>query len=138
MWRILLLLIGTPTLADTVVAMRDIAAGSVIVQDDLTLVAMEIPEAITNLKTAVGATALTNILAGRALNAGQIAPPLTIARNARVTLSFQTGTLEIRTEGRALSEGGVGDIIEIMNLSSRTRLVGRVGSDGVVLVTAGS
>lgn len=138
MWRAVFLLICTPAWADSVVAMRDISAGAVIIRDDVALVDMEISNALTQVEAVLGATALADISAGRALTIGQIAAPVIVERNARVTLSFQTGALEIRTEGRALSEGGMGDIIEIMNLSSRTRLTGRVGANGIVLVTAGS
>jgi flagellar basal body P-ring formation protein FlgA len=138
MWRVLLLTLGTPALADSVVATRDIAAGAIIVPDDLTTVAMEIPDAIGELDAAIGYKALTDISAGRALSADQITRPLIIERNARVTLSFQMGTLEIRTEGRALGTGGIGDTIEIMNLSSRARLVGRIGADGAVHIASGS
>jgi hypothetical protein len=72
----------------------------------------------------------------RVVQANQITPQLRVQRNAIVALTLRSGGLEIQTEGRALAEGGVGDVIDIMNLSSRTRISGRINSDGSVLVTA--
>ena len=42
--------------------------------------------------------------------------------------------LRILTEGRALARGGVGDVIRVMNLSSRTTVSGRIAADGSVHV----
>jgi len=42
--------------------------------------------------------------------------------------------LLILTEGRALTRGGVGEMIEVMNLTSRTKVSGQIGTDGVVYV----
>lgn len=53
-------------------------------------------------------------------------------------LSYRLGALEIRAEGRALSRGGVGDEIRVMNLSSRTTVSGRIAEDGAVHVGPGS
>jgi flagella basal body P-ring formation protein FlgA len=141
MWRVLLLFLALPSAAQTgptsVVATRDIAVGAVVSAEDVTLVAMDIPNAIADMNKVVGHTVLSAVSAGRALRADQITKPLWVARNARITLAYRTGGLEIRTEGRALSEGGAGDIIEIMNLSSRSRVLGRIAPDGSVFVTAG-
>jgi flagella basal body P-ring formation protein FlgA len=141
MWRALLLLLALPAAAQTeaasVVATRDIAVGAIVSPEDVTLGAMAIPNAIADMNKVVGHTVVSAVSAGRALRADQITQALWVARNARITLAYRAGGLEIRTEGRALSEGGAGDVIEIMNLSSRSRVLGRVAPDGTVVVTAG-
>jgi flagella basal body P-ring formation protein FlgA len=138
MWRFLILLCAAPAWADSVVATRSILPGAVISAEDVTLVDMEIPDALTTLKDAIGQIAHSGLNAGRVVRADQIAPQLRIQRNAIVALTLRSGMLEIQTEGRAMTEGGVGDVIDIMNLSSRTRISGRINSDGSVLVTAGT
>jgi len=138
MWRFLILICAAPAWADSVVATRSIPPGAVISAEDVTLVAMDIPDALTALKDAVGQIAPSGLNAGRVVRADQITPQLRIQRNAIVALTLRSGALEIQTEGRALAEGGVGDVIDIMNLSSRTRISGRINSDGSVLVTAGT
>lgn len=137
MWRLLFLLCAAPAWADSVVATRNIPPGGIVSAEDVTLVAMEIPNALTTLKEVVGQIAHSGLTAGHVVRADQIAPQLRIQRNAIVALTLRSGGLEIQTEGRALTEGGVGDVIDIMNLSSRTRISGRIISDGSVLITAG-
>ena len=138
MWRFLILLCAAPAWADSVVATRSIPEGAVISAEDVTLVAMDIPDALTALKDAIGQIAPSGLNAGRVVLADQITPQLRIQRNAIVALTLRSGGLEIQTEGRAMTEGGIGDVIDIMNLSSRTRISGRINSDGSVLVTAGT
>lgn len=101
------------------------------------MVAMAIPGALDDLALAIGFETRVAIHAGRALTADDIGPSTQIARNARVTISFTQGGLEIITEGRALTIGSAGDVIDVMNLASRSRVSGRIGTDGVVHVAAG-
>ena len=49
--------------------------------------------------------------------ADHVQPQLRIQRNAIVAITLRSGGLEIQTEGRAMTEGGIGDVIDIMNLS---------------------
>jgi flagella basal body P-ring formation protein FlgA len=57
-----------------------------------------------------------------------------VDRNQIIPLAYAAGDLTILTEGRALARGGVGDVIEVMNLSSRNKVLGQIGPDGVVRV----
>jgi flagellar basal body P-ring formation protein FlgA len=49
-------------------------------------------------------------------------------------LRYAAGPLAITTEGRALARGGAGDVIRVLNLSSRNTVTGRVQPDGAVSV----
>ncbi len=138
MWRAMLFLLATPAVADSVVATRTVPAEAIVTAEDITLVAMDIPGALQNLDAAIGKSALVQITPGQAVHDDDLAASILIERNALVPLAFRANGLEIRTEGRALSAGKVGDVIDIMNLSSRLRLQGRIGPDGVVIVTSGS
>jgi flagella basal body P-ring formation protein FlgA len=74
------------------------------------------------------------IYAGKAITAAQVGPSTVVERNQIIQLSYNAGGLSILTEGRALDRGGVGETIQVMNLSSRTKVAGLIGPDGVVHV----
>ena len=134
MWRFLLIFLPLPALADSLVATRTIRAHSQLSADDMTLVAMDIPGALEDTALAVGQETRVAIYAGKPIQAAQIGPSAIVERNQIVTLSYSAGGLNIRTEGRALARGGVGETIEVMNLSSRSKVAGLIGSDGVLRV----
>ena len=134
MWRMLPFLLGLPAFADSVVATRTIRAQTEVTAEDLTLVAMEIPGALTDTAAAIGQEARVAIYAGRPIRQKDLGPGTVIDRNQIIPLFYAVGGLTIQTEGRALARGGVGDVIEIMNLSSRKKVLGQIGPDGVVRV----
>lgn len=134
MWRWALILLPLPALADSVVATRTIRPHTVLTADDLTLVAMDIPNAITDTQDAIGQETKVAIYAGKAIEAEQIGPVAVIERNQIIQLSYSVGGLSILTEGRALARGGIGETIDVMNLSSHTKVIGQIGPDGVVHV----
>ncbi|MDZ4276684.1 MAG: flagellar basal body P-ring formation chaperone FlgA [Erythrobacter sp.] len=134
MWRFALILLPLPALADSVIATRTIRAHSLLSAEDMTLVAMEIPQALTDIAAAIGQETRVAIYAGKPIKAAQIGPSAIIERNQIVPLSYSAGGLTILTEGRALARGGVGETIEVMNMTSRTKVAGQIGPDGVVRV----
>lgn len=52
-----------------------------------------------------------------------------------VTLRYAANGLSIAAEGRALARGGEGDLLKVMNLSSRTIVTGRVAANGTIDVS---
>ena len=58
-------------------------------------------------------------------------------RNQIVRIAYDTGALRIEAEGRALSEGAAGDLVRVMNLSSRKTISAVVAADGMLLANAG-
>lgn len=134
MWRLMLLLLPLPALAESLVAVQTIRAQSVLQAEDVTLVAATIEGALTNSGDAIGLEARVTIYPGRPIRPGDLGPPALVDRNQIVPLAYQTGALTILTEGRALERGASGDLIRIMNIGSRTTVSGRIGADGVVRV----
>lgn len=131
MWRVIVLaVLPGMALADSLVATRTIRAQSILGPDDVTLVAADIPGAIVVPEEALGLEARVSIYAGRPIRPSDLGPAAVIDRNQIVPLVFSTGGLSILTEGRAMERGGVGDIIKIMNLGSRTTVSGRIAEDG--------
>ena len=134
MWRLLLVLIPAQAMADSVVATRTIRAQTVLTSEDMTLVAAEIPGALADTVLALGQEARVAIYPGRPIKAEDLGPRAIVQRNQIVMLAYQSGPLAIVTEGRALDRGGTGDLISVMNLTSRTKVVGQIGVDGIVRV----
>lgn len=132
-WLALLLLPGMAH-AEAVVATRTIRAQTVLTQADMTTVEAEIPGTLTDPDTGAGLEARVTLYAGRPIRAEDLGPPAVVDRNQLIPLAYVSGPLTILTEGRALARGGVGDVVRVMNLASRTTVSGRIGPDGVVQV----
>lgn len=125
-------------LADSIVATRTIRAQTVLAAEDFTLVAAEIPGAMTDPALVIGQEARVTMYAGRPILAANLGAAALVERNQTVSLVFRSSGLSILTEGRALDRGGVGDVIKVMNLASRTTVTGTVAADGSVMVNAGN
>lgn len=134
MWRFLILALPSAALADSLVATRVIKAQETLIAEDVTLVAAEIPGALTDPAQALGQEARVAIYPGRPVLAENLGPATKVERNQIVSLSYTAAGLAIHTEGRALARGSAGDLIEVMNLASKTKITGRIGSDGSVTV----
>lgn len=135
MWRVLFLLFPFQAMADSLIATRTIRAQDVLAPEDVAMVAAEIPGAVTDPEAAIGLEARVTIFAGRPVLATDLGAAATVERNQIVPMLFQAGPLAILTEGRALARGGVGDIIRIMNTSSRVTVTGQIGQDGIVRIS---
>lgn len=129
-----LLLCAQSAYADMVVATRTIRPTSVILPNDVTIVAGTRPDAFERVENVIGQEARVALYAGRPVLLDSIGPPALVDRNQIVPLRYQKGGLTIATDGRALERGGVGDRVRIMNLSSRTTLFGYVQADGTIKV----
>ena len=76
----------------------------------------------------------TEALGAEAEPVRQIPPPVLVTRNSIVKMEFKLGRLSILTEGRALSQGRLGDIVKVMNLSSKNVVTGTVASESRVVI----
>lgn len=129
-----IVLIAQPAYADSLVATRTIRAQTVLTAEDLVLVAAEIPGALADPALAIGQEARVTLYAGRPVAASDLGPPALIDRNQTVALIYRSGGLSILTEGRALDRGAAGEVIRVMNLSSRLTVNGTISPDGSVIV----
>jgi flagellar basal body P-ring formation protein FlgA len=135
MWRVLILCLPAAAMADSLVATRVIRPQEILVAEAVTLVAAAIPGALSTTAGAIGQEARVAIYPGRPIRPEDLGPAASVDRNQIVSLIYRRGGLAIVTEGRALERGGPGDRIEVMNLSSKTKVTGRIGPDGTVDVT---
>lgn len=125
-------------LADVVVPTRTLRANSIVSETDVTLKQIENASAFYRLEDVIGQEARVTLYAGRPILVDDIGPPAIIARNQVVSVVFVSDGLTIRTEGRSLQRGSVGDRIRLMNLSSRATVFGQVQPDGTVRVKNGN
>ena len=130
----LVLCAPAPALADALIATRTIRAQTVLTAADFALVAADIPGALTDPDTTIGQEARVTLYAGRPIAAADVGSAAVIERNQTVALVYRSGGLSILTEGRALARGGPGDVIKVMNLSSRATVSGTINPDGSVAV----
>lgn len=130
-----LIFICTAAAADTVVPTRTIRAQQVIGSGDLILREVEVAGGFSMIEEVAGLEARVALYPGRPVRAGDVGPPAVVERNQLVALVFDRGGLIIRTEGRVLDRAGVGDLVKVMNLTSRATLFGRVLADGTISVS---
>jgi len=86
------------------------------------------------LQSFVGMELKRAVYAGHKINMGFVGAPILVRRNSRVKMIYRLGRLEINAWGRALDEGGAGDVISIMNLESRKRIQGKILPSGIIEV----
>ncbi len=72
--------------------------------------------------------------AGALITEADVGKPLAVARNAPVRIEFQRGPLSITAEGRALAAGAVGDVVRVMNVTSKVTFDAVVVGDSKVMV----
>ena len=123
-----------PALADALIATHTIRAQTVLGAEDFSLVEADIPGALTDPLAAIGLEARVTLYAGRPITAASVGAAALVERNQTVALVYRAGGLSILTEGRALARGGPGDVIKVMNLSSRATVTGTINPDGSVAV----
>lgn len=120
--------------ADTLAAARNLPAQSVLTAADLVRADTAVPGALHDPARAIGLETRVAIYAGRPVFGADLVPPAVVDRNQIVPLTYFHAGLAITTEGRALDRGSVGDRIRVMNLTSRSTVIGRVGTDGSISV----
>lgn len=138
MIRALLLFLAMMTaqsaLAEIVVPVRTVRPKTILTAEDLAFKSVDVAGAITDPMDLIGQEARVALYAGRPIRYSDIGPPALVERNDLVTLRFHRGGLNIATEGRSLGRGSEGEIIRVMNLTSRTTVAGRISADGSIEV----
>ena len=127
--------LATPVAADVLVAARTIPAQTLIQSEDLQMSTVQASGGIDDPLLLVGMEARVAIYAGRPVRPSDVGSPAIVDRNEIIPLIFTAGGLYIATDGRALGRAGVGEVIRVMNLSSRTTVSARIKEDGAAYVT---
>lgn len=120
--------------AEIIVPVRTIRAQQIIAPEDVMVLDKTVPGAVSDPADAIGQEARRALYANRPIAPADLGPPALVDRNQAVALAYREGPVQIVTEGRALSRGGLGDVIRVMNLSSRTTVAGEITAQGMVIV----
>ena len=134
---LIFLIFASPATAETVVAARTIQAQTIIAPSDLAMQATTLPGGESDPELLIGMEARVALYAGRPIRVSDIGFPAIVDRNQLIPLVYDANGLVIRTEGRALGRAGVGEIIRVMNMTSRNTVSARIGSDGAAYVMSG-
>jgi flagella basal body P-ring formation protein FlgA len=131
----LICLLAGSAAAETVVATRTIRPQELISAADIRVDPGTIEGAFQNPNLVVGQEARYAIYPGRPVMRGTVGAPALIERNQLVEIIYANSGLRIMAEGRALSRGGLGDRVRVMNTASRTVLFGTITENGTILVS---
>lgn len=132
---ILFIVLAVPAFAEAVFAARTIPARTMISPDDLVIRDAAVPGAIADPSLAIGQETRVTLYAGRPVRAAEIGPPAVVERNEIIPMVYENDVLTIATEGRAMERAGPGDLIRVMNLSSRNTVTAMIGPNGTAYVS---
>jgi len=125
---------------DVPVLARRLASGTVIGESDL--VWQSIPqerltgEVLTDASQIIGLELRHGQAEDALLRARDLIPPRLVKRGSLVTMMVATPSLRITTQGRALQDGALGDIVRITNVQSHRIVEGTVQANGTVRIGA--
>lgn len=88
----------------------------------------------SSLDAVVGMEVRRSVRAGMVLNRSVIRPPILVNRGERVSITAANGAVQVSMEGKALASGARGELIEVVNTSSKTKLEAEVVAPGMVRV----
>lgn len=121
-------------LAETLVAATTIRNHTVLTPDHIVRADQTVPGGVGDPALVVGQETRIVIYAGQPIRLADIGPPALVDRNQIVPLVFDHGGLLIETEGRALDRAAEGEVIRVINLSSRNTVSGKVDARGRIRV----
>jgi flagella basal body P-ring formation protein FlgA len=125
-----------------VVATRRLQADEIIGPDDVRVTALparRLPgPAFSDPALAVGQSPKRTLVAGQALSAADVGPPIMIAKGTTVVMVVETPGLSMAAQGLALGPGGQNDVIQVMNPLSRAVVAARVTGPGRAVIAPGA
>lgn len=120
--------------------MRDVKAGDLIAQSDVSLTAIEsgrvAQDAITDTESLVGFAAKRQMRAGQKLRQGDVERPRMMKKGEVVTLIYEVPGMTLTAMGRAVTDGATGDIISVVNAQSHRTVEAKVTGAGTATVEA--
>lgn len=113
--------------------------GAVIAANDIDWVA--VPDdrinasVITESNQLVGFQLRRDTEGGQIFHSHDVMPPQFVSRGKLVTLKIETDFMTLTAQGKALQDGGPGDVVRVLNLQSDRVVEGVAESDGMVRVS---
>ncbi len=133
-----------PALADTpeagsvrvVVPAHDIARGEVIAKSDLAFGSLPNTSSLSGIATSVadleGREARRLLRAGESVRANDVRRPILVTKGSTVTMTFEVPGISLTAIGRAVSEGGLGESVTVLNPVSYRQITATVTGAGQV------
>jgi flagella basal body P-ring formation protein FlgA len=128
--------VKTPEMIALPVPRNSIRKGSIITENDLIVKDFKkeaIPsEAVQDIAQIIGQQAKISLYKEKPISLKNIGSMTIVKRNDTVIMHFYKGLMVLQTTGRALEEGGAGDVIKVMNLNSKKIITGQITKSGDV------
>ncbi len=120
------------------VVASSVARGEVLERDMLTLIDMPVgriaPGTALEIDDLIGKTPRTALRVGQPIRTKDMRLPITVAKDARVTITFELPGMILTAQGRALEDAPMGGILRVINTRSHRTVHARVtGPDQVVI-----
>lgn len=127
-----------PAVTETAVLGRVVERGEVISAGDFTSGEVPASQARGAMTPdgANGMEATRRLQAGTVVRTSDVMTPRLVRRGEPVTITIRSGGLIISTAGRALGNGGKGDLVRVVANSTNRTLDAEVEGNGAVRVTA--
>ena len=115
--------------------------GDIVGAGDIDLVRMQADrvarDAITDPAKIIGRTASRILIAQRPLRANDLVRDLVVKRGQTVTLVLDEDSMDLSTQGRALTDGAKGELVKVINISSSRVVEGLAAGPNLVAVSDG-
>lgn len=122
-----------------VVIARPVSGNHVLTQQDVRIEQRDIGSLrqgyLTNIAAVVGQQAKYSLGLGMVVQKNHLRPLNVVKRGDSIVLVASAGTMEVRMQGTAMADAGVGERVRVKNLSSEREVEGVVDAPGVVRVT---
>jgi flagella basal body P-ring formation protein FlgA len=134
-------LVAAPAAADVtgmriVVPAHDIARGETIADSDLSYLTVTngpgVSGIVTSMDQLTGMQARRVLRAGEPLRGDDVRRPILVIKGSTVTMSFDAPGVTLTAIGKAMSEGGLGETVTILNPASYRQITGVVTGSGQV------
>lgn len=128
-----------------VVAVQPLRRGDIVEATDLkfqvipdSTITNQDSQYFTDFKDIIGKQLRRSISSGQAIRAEDVGEPIVVEKNQLVQIKVIVGGIEVETAGRALTEGAVGDLVQVetINLKERKKLTAQVMNTNTVQVIA--
>jgi len=126
--------------SDVVIARRYLPRGKSLSTDNLIIASKDVTTLsrgyFTDLSAAIGHIVKFPLQKNSVVTPSSIEKPKLVSRGQTVTILLETRKgLKVKMHGRALTEGGRGDIIRVRNQKSKKIVEGVISSSGTISVT---
>jgi flagella basal body P-ring formation protein FlgA len=121
-----------------VVSRRPLARGQTLQAEDLALSEIDVSGVhrayFSRIEDLVGMRSKRSLPSGEVLHAGLLEREQLVRRGSQVEILADTAGLQVRMRGKAMADGGRGDLVKVKNLSSGRVVSGTVEGPGLIRV----